>query len=368
MARHPLDPDTQLAFKHLAEATWDDEPPAVIATHPPQVPTEFFSAVLPVMPERGERSAPNSLLPAPGFGDEEERSTDVSPLSEFGHGSEPKPAKNKTLLLRMDGAFAGSVHALDRSVCLLGRESKCQIRVDDPTISRVHAKMVPDGFGWVLEDVGSQNGVFVQGRRISRAKLNDGDWIQLGPRVKFRFSEADQQEIELLQQLYESSCRDPLTLCHNRQYFLQRVGAEIAYAKRHQAPLSVVLLDIDHFKQVNDVYGHAAGDAALKQISKAVRQRLRTDDVLARYGGEEFAISLRGVDLRGCALVAERLRATVATVPVVFEGRYIPVTMSLGCASFGCGPEDTVEGLLAVADRRLYAAKRGGRNRVESSG
>jgi diguanylate cyclase (GGDEF)-like protein len=204
----------------------------------------------------------------------------------------------------------------------------------------------------------------VNGRRVAREVLRDGDWIQLGPRVRFRYSVSDDNELKLLQQLYETSSRDALTGAFNRQHFTRLLATELSFAERHTAPLALMLLDLDHFKLVNDTHGHGAGDAVLRQVTKALMQRLRDGDSLARYGGEEFAVCLRGTDLRSSARMAERLRATVAAVPVLYEARPVPVTISIGCATLACTTDNSADSLIAVADRRLYAAKHGGRNRV----
>jgi diguanylate cyclase (GGDEF)-like protein len=128
------------------------------------------------------------------------------------------------------------------------------------------------------------------------------------------------------------------------------------------------MFDLDHFKKINDTHGHPAGDAVLVSLAEKVAAGLRTEDVFARYGGEEFAVILRGIDRASAGRVAERLRDRVAHNPVLFEGTKIPITMSVGAAALTDCPDPSAEALVATADRRLYTAKRGGRNRVVATG
>jgi diguanylate cyclase (GGDEF)-like protein len=219
----------------------------------------------------------------------------------------------------------------------------------------------------VIEDLDSRNGTFVGGSAITRKRLSDGDSIQLGPRVGLRYSLTDANQEELLQRLYESSTRDALTGAYNRKHFEERLSAEVAYGLRHNVDTSLILIDIDHFKRINDTHGHQTGDAVLRQVAATAARRLRTEDVLARFGGEEFAVILRGTSRLGAGLVAERLRAVIAALPAIVDGKPIPVTISAGCASLECCSERSGHELISVADRRLYRAKNGGRNRVVAS-
>jgi diguanylate cyclase (GGDEF)-like protein len=264
----------------------------------------------------------------------------------------------------MDGADAGQVCSLEEESSSIGRHRDATFQVQDTGISRLHARIFKDaGVHWI-EDLESRNGTFVQSERVERSRLEDGDWIQLGPRVSFRYVRTDQKQEQLLRQLYESSTRDGLTGAFNRRHFNKRLDEEVAFATRHGSSLALLILDLDHFKKVNDTYGHPAGDAVLRHVSAIISQRLRGEDVFARFGGEEFAVLLRSVSVRGAAKVAERLRATVATSPVYFDGNAIAVSMSVGCASLECLRAHEGSGLVDVADQRLYKAKQSGRNRV----
>ncbi len=276
-------------------------------------------------------------------------------------------ARDRALLVRTDSKNAGQVLKLDGEKFGLGRHPDNQACIDDDGISRFHARISIDGNKFWLEDLGSSNGTYINGRRITSCELNNGDTLNLGPRVAFRFSAATEHEERALKQLYESSVRDPLTGAFNRHYFSSQLTSELAYAARHETPLSVVLLDIDFFKKVNDTHGHLGGDAALLHLTNVFSKSLRTEDLLARYGGEEFVILLRGIPVERAAAVAERLRHSLATQPVVHGENSFCITASFGCASVTCCATPVIEVLLETADRRLYRAKETGRDRVVAS-
>jgi two-component system, cell cycle response regulator len=332
------------------EATRDGKP----FSDPPHLP--------PAPAGRGSFHDLGGFLPEARTMEVSVRSTDVA-------GPPPVPtAVDRAVLLRMDGVQAGQIVGLEQWPFTVGRHPTNQLRVDEDSISRFHARVVRIGEDFVVEDLGSRNGTFVAGKRITRAKLEHDCWLQFGPRVSFRFSLTDVREERLLRKLYESSTRDALTGAYNRLHFEERLRAEVAYAIRHRAHASLVLIDLDHFKNVNDTYGHPAGDAVLKRASDACMKALRTEDVFARFGGEEFAVVLRNIELKGAARLADRLRASVASTPVEVDGHSISVTLSAGAASLACCKNPSAEELVSIADRRLYAAKQQGRNRVAFEG
>ncbi|MCB9609545.1 MAG: GGDEF domain-containing protein [Polyangiaceae bacterium] len=296
------------------------------------------------------------------FESEEERETGRFEVIEA-TGSIP-PARETPVLVRMDGHGAGAVRTIPPGGIVLGRSPSADLQIDDAGVSRKHARLhLKSGEIW-LEDLGSRNGCYVGGRNVTSLQLRDGDCLQLGPRVSFRFSLMDGQQKSMLERLYSSSILDPLTGAHNRRHGEERLAAEIAYAVRHRSMLSVILVDLDHFKRVNDEHGHQAGDAVLKHLAKLAKRELRTEDVFARYGGEEFLVIVRNVDLNGAFCAAERIRSVVGRSPVDHEGKQIPVTLSAGCASLDCVTAPTAQELIAVADARLYEAKNRGRNCV----
>ncbi|MHB0986618.1 MAG: GGDEF domain-containing protein [Sulfuricella sp.] len=167
---------------------------------------------------------------------------------------------------------------------------------------------------------------------------------------------------------------DPLTGVHNRRYFDQRLQEEVSRAQRQGFPLSCLFLDVDHFKRVNDQYGHQTGDSVLHEVAWRIRDQLRSIDVLGRYGGEEFAVLLVQTDLDSALVIAERIRHSIASQRFKVEGEAtLAVTLSVGVATLrDCdrarNTETHAQQLVAQADQALYGAKHGGRNRVMHSG
>jgi diguanylate cyclase (GGDEF)-like protein len=197
--------------------------------------------------------------------------------------------------------------------------------------------------------------------------LIDGDLIQFGSHVCFRYTHTDAMHEQLLRQLYESSTKDALTGAYNRRHFDERLRAELAFATRHRCELSLLILDIDHFKRINDTCGHLAGDAVLKHVAHTITKQIRGEDFFARYGGEEFALILRGISAKDALRAADRIRAVVGVMTTSYEGRLIPATISIGVASLAECPERAPADMIALADARLYEAKRAGRNRVRGA-
>jgi two-component system, cell cycle response regulator len=279
-----------------------------------------------------------------------------------------RQTKDRHLLIRARGAQLGQVTRLGQDAQRIGRSSDCEIWLNDDGVSRRHALVTFQDGVYVVRDTESANGTFVGGQRIDSTILRDGDLIQFGPQALFRYAIADEGQEQLLRQLYEASVTDALTGANNREHFDNQLRMELSYARRHGTDVSLVMFDVDHFKRVNDTYGHPVGDEVLVELSKATRKLVRSEDVFARYGGEEFALILRGIPLEGGRAVGERLREHIAAVSIETDRGPFGVTVSVGCASFASTPEPSVETLVQTADRRLYLAKNGGRNRVVAAG
>jgi diguanylate cyclase (GGDEF)-like protein len=165
------------------------------------------------------------------------------------------------------------------------------------------------------------------------------------------------------------SVTDVLTGLANRRRLMTRLDEEVARARRYKTPLSVVMIDIDHFKQVNDTYGHAMGDEVLRNIGAMLKTSVRATDLAARYGGEELTLVLPHTDIPAALLVAENLRQKFADLEHELDGASLKKTISLGVAARdGQGEVPNAEDLLKHADEALYRAKQGGRNRVEVAG
>jgi two-component system, cell cycle response regulator len=267
----------------------------------------------------------------------------------------------------LTGGQAGRMYKLEGNEAVIGRITDAIICIEDDGVSRRHAKLVRQSDGTVmLVDLGSTNGTFCNGAKVDNRVLQDGDKIQIGTTTILKFSFQDTVEEDFQRRQYESVTRDVLTNCFNKKYFLERLPSEVAFAARHGKLLSLAMIDVDHFKKVNDTYGHQAGDHVLRAVATVIEQTIRADDILARYGGEEFVIIMRETPADDAFTAAERIRRKVESTAFVFEGTKIPVTISLGIATWAPGRSDAPEELIRIADEYLYKAKRSGRNRSES--
>jgi diguanylate cyclase (GGDEF)-like protein len=266
-------------------------------------------------------------------------------------------------------ALVGKMYKLERTETVVGRSLDSELQVEDDGISRKHAKLMMSASGdFQVVDLGSTNGTFLNGVRVDIAPLRDGDKLQVGSHTVLKFSLQDQLEEQYQRSIYESATRDGLTRLFNKKYFVDMLRKEFAYCVRHHVPLSVVMFDVDHFKAVNDTYGHLAGDYVLARIAQRVNDTIRTEDLLSRYGGEEFAILLRESSEEQAIKCAERCRRAVDGSDFLFSGVPVRATISMGVATLNDGQHSTPEELLNSADQFLYRAKRNGRNRVDAFG
>jgi diguanylate cyclase (GGDEF)-like protein len=266
----------------------------------------------------------------------------------------------------LSGERPGRLIEIDGSELVVGRTDESTLRIDDESLSRKHARFFRLMGNCYVADLQSTNGTFVNGERVAApTQLGDGDRVQLGLGTVLRFGLTDKAVVEEARRLYEATVRDRLTGAFNRHFLDERLQSEWAFAKRHGSTLSVLFVDADHFKKVNDTYGHAGGDAVLKALSAVLIKSLRQEDIVARYGGEEFILLVRGIAPDAMMTLAERVRAEVAACKIEHEGRTIPVTVSIGVATHEAEREaESIEALVARADAALYQAKEKGRNRV----
>jgi diguanylate cyclase (GGDEF)-like protein len=246
---------------------------------------------------------------------------------------------------------------------VLGRDPTCAVPLDAEDVSRRHARVAPDGDGHVVGDLGSLNGTFVNGRPIVERRLTSGDQIRVGPFVA-KYLAAGDAEAAYHAELHRRATTDALTGLHNRATFEGWLHRELAAARAARRPLALLLVDVDHFKRVNDERGHPAGDRVLGEVARRIQSAVRGLDLVARVGGEEFAILLPGAHLSAASEVGERIRGQVRGSPVEVGGDPITVTVSGGA----CALEDDDDALsfLSRADVRLYEAKRDGRDRVRA--
>jgi len=272
--------------------------------------------------------------------------------------------RDRAYLVVLAGASVGEMYKIDGEKTVIGRGQKAQIRLYDDGISREHAQIVVEGSRIFLQDLGSTNGTYCNGLQVDKKELVDGDKILVGSTTILKFTYHDNLDEIFQRQMYESALRDGLTKAFNKKYFTDRLESEFTFATRHASPLALVLFDIDHFKKVNDTFGHQAGDHVLSEISTLLSGALRAEDVFARYGGEEFAVICRGSDQSQAQVVGERMRKAVEGNRFVYEGKHIPVTISVGIAVLPNPEVKDANDIVGFADRALYKSKNGGRNRV----
>lgn len=301
-------------------------------------------------------------MPGPFDEDDLER-THVSYSSEFA-SLRASGQRDRPYLIVLSGSDVGQMHKVKDGETILGRSSTAQVKLSDDGISRRHARLVVTGKTVTIEDLDSANGMFVNGQRVKASALKDGDQIQLGGTTILKFTYHDSLEEDFRRQMYEAALRDPLTKAFNKKCLLDRLTTELAFAQRHQAPLALLMFDVDFFKKVNDTYGHIAGDAVLVHFAQLAHQSVRQEDLFARYGGEEFVVMARATTEETAWGLAERLRQMVEQSHVTYERQTIPVTVSAGVAAFPQVQVTSPLELVGAADEALYAAKRSGRNRV----
>ena len=251
------------------------------------------------------------------------------------------------------------------SVIEIGRSPTSEISFPEVlSISRTHARLEHQGSHVVVEDLGSTNGTYVNDRLIQKnQQLRSGDRFQVGA-VHFKFLHERDVENAYHLAIYDLVMRDGLTEIFNKRKYEEEVEREVARASRYSRPLTLVLFDIDHFKAVNDTYGHLCGDFVLKQVAERVRSALRAEQIFARVGGEEFVVLCPETDGDHGSRLAEKLRDRIGAEPVEYAGFQVPVTCSFGVAQLGRKMRDGVA-LYEVADRALYESKQGGRNMVQ---
>ena len=285
---------------------------------------------------------------------------------------EVPPVEKTPFLLVLSGPCTGELHKLapDRPT-VIGRMPESDLRIEDDGVSRRHCTVQPTPRGALLVDLESHNGTFVDGVRVDQKTLSNDDRFQIGVHTTIKFAVADALEANVQRRMAEAALREPLTGLYNRRHFQERFAAEVAVAHRHERPLSLLVIDVDDFKSVNDRHGHLAGDEVLKTVSRALQQGLRIEDILARYGGEEFVVLVREAAAGEALGAAERLRQLVELARTRWqssEGRVpiaIGVTVSVGLAQLG--PMETERDLFEAADQALYQAKRAGKNCVHAA-
>jgi len=298
----------------------------------------------------------------------------------FTAGSAPKPrvgdGDRHPALVFLRGELLAAPIPLEREEVTMGRALEADVRVNDARASRMHARIRVErdpSTGerrYHLTDLGSTNGTLLNGHQITDEYLQDGDKITIGEHL-LRFDLLDDIDREYQRQIHRLLAHDELTGLLTSKSFFSELRREAGRAETEGRPFCVLMMDIDHFKLVNDTHGHLVGSQTLEVVGSLITNALRAGDVAARFGGEEFAAFLLNADCAQGLVAAERVRAAIEAnhFPAVRRGAAgdagvtLRLTISLGVAAFPDDARDPIE-LVELADTALYRAKNAGRNRV----
>jgi diguanylate cyclase (GGDEF)-like protein len=282
----------------------------------------------------------------------------VEPLRGTDLGDEPT-------LVMIAGPEIGTHLAVDRPSMTVGRDSECELSIQMPGVSRRHCEFQLKDGQVSVRDLGSTNGTWVNERRLDEGEirtLEPGNLIHAGG-VAYKLVGGGDLEHEYHEAVHAMMFLDGLTGARNRRYLMDLLSREIPRCIRHRRPLSILMLDVDHFKTINDEAGHLVGDDVLRGLVDRILEITRQEDSVTRYGGDEFVIVMPETEGEGATIFGERLRAVVEERGFESDEERIHATISIGVVT--CTEEtETAEKLLEAADRQLYASKRAGRNRV----
>lgn len=295
---------------------------------------------------------------------------DLLKLAAVGDSGESAPLP--MYLIVLSGGIPGAMLRLSSGGTRLGRAPDNSLQLPESSVSRYHAFLKVDDDGMArITDLGSTNGTYLNGERVSDHApviLRDGDRLRFGSTVVVKFVRPDPCEERFQREMFDRTVRDALTGLYNRTFFLDQVGPLADRGHQKGLGLAVLMLDIDHFKHVNDTYGHDAGDTVLREVAAVLRQSTRSEDLVARYGGEEFILALPVSAPDQATERAERLRRNLASRRIHAEGASIRVTASIGLAFAPANRTCPITALISVADQCLYQAKYAGRDRVMVGG
>ncbi len=278
----------------------------------------------------------------------------------------PTPGFTLTVLRGGDPDY-GAVFSFDPGFIIIGRSHHADLLLHDRSISKQHCRILPteqDGpHPYAIEDLESTNGTRLNGVLVtSITPLLSGDRIEIGNTV-LRFNTQNDLDSEYQNHLLKLATTDPLTSLLNKASLLKELERLLQYSSRYQRPLSLLMIDLDHFKRINDQWGHLTGDRVLQQVAEHLKSVLRQQDIAARFGGEEFTVIMPETTLSGASCLAERLRESITAHPFEVNGTVISLTVSIGVAERE-SENTSPSALLDQADQALYFAKNNGRNQV----
>jgi len=271
-------------------------------------------------------------------------------------------AVGKAMLILLSGGTRGERALLGERKFVLGRGSSCDMQLTSDAVSRAHAYIEKRADTHFLVDNQSTNGSYVNYQRVGEKELKDGDLIQIG-QSSLKYMSGDNIETAYHEEFRRLVRRDALTGALNQATYKEEIGVAVTKAERNKTPFSLIAFDLDHFKSVNDTYGHTAGDLVLSSIGTRVLEEVQEPHHFCRAGGEEFAIMYEG-SLDDALLLAEKLRAVVDALFIEYESKEINPTASFGVATHR--PGQISSDLQEAADKKLYEAKAAGRNCVRA--
>ncbi len=252
---------------------------------------------------------------------------------------------------------------LNENGLILGRGIESDVQLPAGVISRRHCKVSCVGQSIVVEDLASTNGTYLDNQRIERAFLSPTSQLRVGPFL-LKLEYKGFMEIHAQNQLLQAARVDPLTSVANRGWFIAQAARLLAGMNDPERRLTAVLVDIDRFKNVNDQFGHAAGDAVLRGVAEVLEAEKHDHHLLGRFGGEEFVLLMPDTERSEALLLCDRARESIAKTTFRFDGLGLNVNVSIGVASRRQADIVSLDGLISEADAAMYRAKRLGRNRV----
>ena len=266
----------------------------------------------------------------------------------------------------IEGDQIGKIFNLLKQHNIIGRVEDADICLDSPTVSRKHAEIRFDNRnGIFIKDLNSSNGTYVNGKKITEADLREGDIFSIGI-YKLKVASLSKHDTIFFQRMMDNAEKDSLTGMYNKGFITKFLDSAITQSGHLKKLVSIAMVDIDHFKSINDTYGHIAGDAVLKDIAAVFCTYLRSADKYGRFGGEEFLIIFDRTSLHDAQIISERIRKMVMEHKTVYENQPITVTISIGLASNENSQINDAKALIKRADEKLYLAKKNGRNQVVS--
>ena len=280
--------------------------------------------------------------------------------------AENEAQKKPAALLVVGGDLNGTIFDLENLEVTVGRNADNTIPLEFSGISRLHFTLTSsDLANWHIDDAGSKNGTYVNNKKLDKkVELLKADMIKIGS-ISLKYLPKGDPERLTYDKLNLEANTDRHTGCYNKTYFNNRIDLEVKKSKVVGTPLSLIIFDLDHFKNLNDNFGHDAGDYVLKEMASLIRTNgVRDLDIFARYGGEEFVILLPATNLRQAFDIAERLRCLLEAHQFMYDAQRLPVTASIGVADYRQGVTSGTE-LFKRADQAVYKAKDGGRNQVQ---